>query len=84
MITSRRCWIDALSSLRDFVFWLDDLPSHKWLGYSRRPTQNPVALLERIIQAGSHPDDVVLDPFCGCGTTIDAAEKHGEQKELGV
>jgi hypothetical protein len=35
MITSRRCWIDTLSSLRDFNLWLDDLPSHKWLGYFR-------------------------------------------------
>jgi hypothetical protein len=34
-------------------------------------------LLERIIQASSNPGDVVLDPFCGCGTTIDAAEKLG-------
>ena len=42
------------------------------LGY---PTQKPVALLERIILASSNPGDVVLDPFCGCGTTIDAAEK---------
>ena len=42
-----------------------------------KPTQKPVALLERIIQASSHPGDVVLDPFCGCGTTIDAAEKLG-------
>ena len=40
-------------------------------------TQKPVALLERIIQASSNPGDVVLDPFCGCGTTIDAAEKLG-------
>ena len=46
------------------------------LGY---PTQKPVALLERIIQASSNPGDVVLDPFCGCGTTIDAAEKNGRQ-----
>jgi DNA modification methylase len=44
------------------------------LGY---PTQKPVALLERIIQASSNPGDVVLDPFCGCGTTIDAAQKLG-------
>ena len=39
------------------------------------PTQKPVALLERIIQASSNEGDVVLDPFCGCGTTIDAAQK---------
>ena len=44
------------------------------LGY---PTQKPVALLERIILASSNPGDVVLDPFCGCGTTVDAAQKHG-------
>lgn len=44
------------------------------LGY---PTQKPVALLERIIQASSNPGDVVLDPFCGCGTAIAAAEKLG-------
>ena len=42
------------------------------LGY---PTQKPVALLERIIQASSNEGDVVLDPFCGCGTTIAAAQK---------
>ena len=33
MITSQRCWIESLSSLRDFLSCLDDLPSHKWLGY---------------------------------------------------
>ena len=48
--------------------------SKEMLGY---PTQKPIALLERIIQASSNPGDVVLDPFCGCGTTIDAAEKLG-------
>jgi DNA modification methylase len=42
------------------------------LGY---PTQKPVALLERIISASSNEGDVVLDPFCGCGTTIDAAQR---------
>ncbi len=44
------------------------------LGY---PTQKPVALLERIVAASSNPGDVVLDPFCGCGTTVHAAEKLG-------
>lgn len=47
------------------------------------PTQKPVALLERVIQASSNPGDVVLDPFCGCGTTIDAAEKLG-RKWIGI
>lgn len=47
------------------------------------PTQKPVALLERVIQASSNPGDIVLDPFCGCGTTIDAAEKLG-RKWIGI
>ncbi|MFC3205173.1 DNA methyltransferase [Aquamicrobium soli] len=42
------------------------------LGY---PTQKPVALLERILLASSNPGDVVLDPFCGCGTTVHAAQR---------
>jgi site-specific DNA-methyltransferase (adenine-specific) len=46
------------------------------LGY---PTQKPVALLERIIAASSNEGDVVLDPFCGCGTAIHAAQKLGRQ-----
>ena len=41
------------------------------MGY---PTQKPLALLERIIQASSNEGDVVLDPFCGCGTAVHAAE----------
>lgn len=50
------------------------------LGY---PTQKPLALLERIISASSNPGDVVLDPFCGCGTTIHAAQKLG-RKWIGI
>ena len=46
--------------------------SDERMGY---PTQKPVALLERIINASSNPGDVVLDPFCGCGTAIAAAQK---------
>ena len=41
------------------------------------PTQKPLALYERIIQANSNPGDVVLDPFCGCATTPVAAERLG-------
>lgn len=57
-------------------FW-DDIPpinsqAAERLGY---PTQKPLALLERILAASSNEGDVVLDPFCGCGTTIHAAEK---------
>ena len=46
------------------------------LGY---PTQKPEALLERIIQASSNEGDVILDPFCGCGTAVAAAHKLGRQ-----
>ncbi len=46
------------------------------LGY---PTQKPVALLERIIQTSSNEGDVVLDPFCGCGTAVAAAQKQNRQ-----
>jgi site-specific DNA-methyltransferase (adenine-specific) len=56
--------------------WSDIRPMHNLakerLGY---PTQKPLALLERIIQASSNEGDVVLDPFCGCGTAVHAAEK---------
>jgi site-specific DNA-methyltransferase (adenine-specific) len=60
--------------------WLDVPPigaqAQERLGY---PTQKPQKLLERIISASSDPGDVVLDPFCGCGTTIHAAQKLGRQ-----
>ena len=56
--------------------WDDIFPinsqAQERLGY---PTQKPEALLERIIKASSNEDDVVLDPFCGCGTAIAVAEK---------
>ena len=47
------------------------------------PTQKPIELLSRIIEASSNPGDLVLDPFCGCGTTVEAA--HGlERNWLGI
>jgi DNA modification methylase len=46
------------------------------LGY---PTQKPEALLERIIKASSNPIDIVLDPFCGCGTTIAVSHRLGRR-----
>ena len=46
------------------------------MGYN---TQKPLALLERIIAASSNPGDVVLDPFCGCATTLEAAHKLDRQ-----
>jgi site-specific DNA-methyltransferase (adenine-specific) len=43
------------------------------------PTQKPLALLDRIIKASCPPDGIVLDPFCGCATTLVAAERLGRQ-----
>jgi site-specific DNA-methyltransferase (adenine-specific) len=60
--------------------WTDippiNMQARERLGY---PTQKPLALLERIIEASSNEGDVVLDPFCGCGTALDAAQKLGRQ-----
>lgn len=50
------------------------------LGY---PTQKPLALLERVIISSSNPNDIVLDPFCGCGTAVVAAQKLG-RKWIGI
>ena len=50
--------------------------SKERLGY---PTQKPIALYERMIKASSNEGDIVLDPFCGCGTTIDAAHTLNRQ-----
>jgi site-specific DNA-methyltransferase (adenine-specific) len=49
---------------------------HERLGY---PTQKPEALIERFILASTNEGDVVLDPFCGCGTAVHAAQKLGRQ-----
>ena len=58
--------------------WGDIRPASRTesLGY---PTQKPEALLERVIRASSNEGDVVLDPFCGCGTAVAAAQKLGRQ-----
>ena len=50
--------------------------SKERVGY---PTQKPVSLLERILLASSSIDDLVLDPFCGCGTALIAAQKHNRR-----
>lgn len=54
--------------------------SNERTGY---PTQKPIALLERIINASSNKQDIVLDPFCGCGTTLMAAQKL-KRKWIGI
>jgi site-specific DNA-methyltransferase (adenine-specific) len=72
-----------------YRYYLDEgaIPPDYWIGIQQLnreaserlgyPTQKPLALLERIVLASSRPGDVVLDPFCGCGTSIDAAQKLG-------
>ncbi len=64
--------------------WTDIRPIHNLsqerLGY---PTQKPEALLERIIRASSNAGDVVLDPFCGCGTAVAVAERLN-RKWIGI
>jgi hypothetical protein len=59
--------------------WWSDIPargtatnSPEWIGY---PTQKPEALLRRVIEASSNKRDIVMDPFCGCGTTISVAQQ---------
>jgi site-specific DNA-methyltransferase (adenine-specific) len=63
-----------LQDIWDDIYGLSTMGAEKGerLGY---PTQKPLALLERIIQASSNEGDVVLDPFCGCGTAVAAAQK---------
>jgi len=76
----RKRFLDELDGETVDTLW-DDIPpinsqAQERLGY---PTQKPLALLERIIAASSNEGDTVLDPFCGCGTTVHAAQKLGRQ-----
>jgi site-specific DNA-methyltransferase (adenine-specific) len=77
-------YLDETPGHRIQNLW-DDIPpissqAAERLGY---PTQKPLALLDRIIQASSNPGDVVCDPFCGCGTAIASAQKLG-RKWIGI
>ncbi|HEU0156794.1 MAG TPA: site-specific DNA-methyltransferase, partial [Stellaceae bacterium] len=76
----QKFYLDESNGVPVQTIW-SDIPSlsgahTERMGY---PTQKPVALLERIINASSNEGDLVLDPFCGCGTTIHAAQKLGRQ-----
>ena len=79
-----KLYLDEMPGTPCDDIWADLPPinsqSTERLGY---PTQKPLALLERIIQASSNPGDIVLDPFCGCGTAIAAAHKL-ERKWIGI
>ncbi len=71
-------YLDELDGVAIQNVWTDIPPinsqSKERLGY---PTQKPLALMRRIIGASSQPGDTILDCFCGCGTTIVAAEEMG-------
>ena len=73
-------YLDAAAGnpVQDIITDIRPISSHaaERLGY---PTQKPLALLERVLEASSNPGDVVLDPFCGCGTAVDAAHKLGRR-----
>jgi DNA modification methylase len=77
---ARKRFLDELKGMPVQNLWTDlaeiNSQAQERLGY---PTQKPEALLERIIAASSKEGDVVLDPFCGCGTSIAAAEKMKRQ-----
>jgi site-specific DNA-methyltransferase (adenine-specific) len=76
----RKRFLDELEGETVDSLWTDIPPinsqAQERLGY---PTQKPIALLERIIKASSNPGDIILDPFCGCGTAVHAAQKLGRQ-----
>lgn len=75
-----KIYLDERQGLPLQNLWTDIPPlnsqAQERLGY---PTQKPLALLERIIAASSNEGDVVLDPFCGCGTAVHAAQKLGRE-----
>jgi len=75
---SYKRYLDEMKGVRTQDIWDDITIASRTesLGY---PTQKPLALLERIINASSNPGDLILDPFCGCGTAVVAAEKLGRR-----
>jgi hypothetical protein len=79
-VPRQKRYLDEMPGVQLQNLW-DDLPvvsnrSKEALGYQ---TQKPLSLLERIIQASSNPGDLILDPFCGCGTAIEAAHSLGRR-----
>jgi DNA modification methylase len=79
-VPRQKRYLDDMPGMPLGTWWDDIQPvqaqAAERLGY---PTQKPLALMLRIIEASSRPNDVVLDPFCGSGTTIDAAQALGRR-----
>ena len=73
----RKNYLDELPGQLAQSLWTDIKMTKSGIERLGYPTQKPLALLERIVAASSNPGDVVLDPFCGCGTAVHAAEKLG-------
>lgn len=71
-------YLDEMGGKEIQTIWDDiaRLSASERVGY---PTQKPIALMERIIGCSTNPGDVVLDPFCGSGTTLVTAERMGRQ-----
>lgn len=83
-VPQRKQYLDDGKGVSVESIWTDvpnlQASSAESLGY---PTQKPVALLERILKTSSKEGDVVLDPFCGCGTTVAAAQTL-DRKWIGI
>ena len=75
-------YLDSKAGVKIEDVWVD-IPQVRRGEATGYPTQKPLALLERIIKASSKPGDIVLDPFCGCGTTVHAAEAL-DRKWIGI
>ena len=76
---SKAHYYDPRGKVMDDVWRIPIIPQNdkkERLGY---PTQKPIALLKRIIESSCPADGVVLDPFCGCGTAVDAAQELNRQ-----
>jgi DNA modification methylase len=79
-VPRQKRYLDEMPGMPIGTWWDDIKPVQVHAAERLRyPTQKPVALLERIIQASSNPGDFVLDPFCGCGTTVEAAVALGRR-----
>lgn len=80
VVPQRKQYLDEGKGVAIQSLWTDINPvmpqSKEGLGYQ---TQKPLALLERIILASTDHGDVVFDPFCGCGTTVAAAQRLGRR-----